>query len=748
MARIYTKLCLEAILSSFSPRFLDGELWRCLVDNGISRQMLTRHGCRAGRRKLRTTGCETSRPNLQSRLLPFNSVSGQDIEAETQTQCNFHIGKPGTLNIQNDTFASSSILDHLSVTESANHATRGHARDSGPQESHVTSPSKNSACFVPKIMVNNLMSLVPNILEVEEFINRSNVSLAFITETWSKSTVTDSVIDIPGYSVIRRDRSSEEHGGLCLYIKDGCFKCKQLNDISCCVDHEVLWVQLQPARLPRGFSSIVAAAVYHPHWTASENNSMRDHLFQSLALIESKYPNSALIITGDFNRLDISSIKRHFCLKQIVKKPTRKNAILDLVLNNLHSYYGEPCSFPPFGLSDHNMVTAEPQIREKSQLTTKVVLKRDRQASRRAELGRYLCAIDWPTLFASAESCDDLPSVFQEAIRTGLDLLMPVKRVCVNTSDSPWMTQHLKSLIMKRQKAFHQQGAESVQFKFYRNAVNRERKTCKAKFYKSQVENMKEEDPKVWWKEVKRLSGRTQYSSGIVINLIQTDGVENLSAKDLANVINKAFLEPLEEYRLAQPLTKLPVDEDSRLHEVSEVRMRSLLEKLNPSKACGPDEIPNWLLREYADFLCYPVSQIVNASLHEQHLPKIWKMADVTPLPKTKPVKDLKKDLRPISLTACLSKVAEDCVVVDYVKPAVLKVLDLNQYGAVPNSSTTQALIHMIHHWAKETDGNGASVRTVLFDYCKAFDLIDHNILVCKLAMLDLPNGIINWIFK
>ena len=68
-------------------------------------------------------------------------------------------------------------------------------------------------------------------------------------------------------------------------------------------------------------------------------------------------------------------------------------------------------------------------------------------------------------------------------------------------------------------------------------------------------------------------------------------------------------------------------------------------------------------------------------------------MADVTPLPKTKPVKELKKDLRPISLTACLSKVAEECVVVDYVQPAALRVLDPNQYGAVPNSSTTKALI-------------------------------------------------------
>ena len=39
-------------------------------------------------------------------------------------------------------------------------------------------------------------------------------------------------------------------------------------------------------------------------------------------------------------------------------------------------------------------------------------------------------------------------------------------------------------------------------------------------------------------------------------------------------------------------------------------------------------------------------------------------------------MEDLKKHLRPISLTPCLSKVAEEFVVVDYVKSAVLKVLD------------------------------------------------------------------------
>ena len=82
---------------------------------------------------------------------------------------------------------------------------------------------------------------------------------------------------------------------------------------------------------------------------------------------------------------------------------------------------------------------------------------------------------------------------------------MLIRRVRVNTSDAPWMNDHLKSFILKRQKAFHDVGTGSMLYKFYWKAVNRERKSCKARFYKSNVEHMKEENPKVWWKEVKRL---------------------------------------------------------------------------------------------------------------------------------------------------------------------------------------------------------------------------------------------------
>ena len=397
---------------------------------------------------------------------------------------------------------------------------------------------------------------------------------------------------------------------------------------------------MRPYRLPRGFSSIIVAVVYHPHWSQSENSSMCDHLFRSISLAESRYPNCAFIIAGDFNRLDVNSLKKHFRLKQIVKKPTRKDAILDLILTNLYEVYDNPKTFPAFGLSDHNTITAQPKNRQ-NERTIKFVFKRDKRESRKAVLGRYLCNIDWPGLFSTDGSCEDLLKSFSQIIHTGLDLLMPLKRVRVSTNDAPWMTQHLRSLIMKRQKAFHEKGSSSPLFRFYRNLVNRERKICKFNFYKFKVENMKEENPKVWWKEVKRLCGSYKQPTDI-ISVIHDNKFQDLSPVNLEHEINKAFLEPQQEYHLSVPLARLPTDDHSlELPDTSELRIHRLLSKLNPSKACGPDDIPNWLLREYSDILALPVSKIITSSFNEQCVLSQWKFANVTPLPKTKQVANI-----------------------------------------------------------------------------------------------------------
>jgi hypothetical protein len=171
-----------------------------------------------------------------------------------------------------------------------------------------------------------------------------------------------------------------------------------------------------------------------------------------------------------------------------------------------------------------------------------------------------------------------------------------------------------------------------------------------------------------------------------------------------------------------------------------------MLSTLNTRKATGPDGIPAWVLKENADILASSVADIINSSYKEAHLPESWKKADITPIPKQKPVRDVNKHLRPISLTAIVSKVAEELVVENYVKPAVLKKIDSNQYGAIPNSSTTIALLNMLQSWNKATDGNGAAVRVLLLDFKKAFNLIDHHLLVEKLRLSDIPKWVLNWI--
>ena len=74
-----------------------------------------------------------------------------------------------------------------------------------------------------------------------------------------------------------------------------------------------------------------------------------------------------------------------------------------------------------------------------------------------------------------------------------------------------------------------------------------------------------------------------------------------------------------------------------------------------------------------------------------------------------------------------------------YIGPAVLKVIDPDQFGAILKSSTEQALISILHCLSREIDGRSAAVRLVLFDYRKAFDLIDDYLLFQKLTSLDIP---------
>ena len=150
---------------------------------------------------------------------------------------------------------------------------------------------------------------------------------------------------------------------------------------------------------------------------------------------------------------------------------------------------------------------------------------------------------------------------------------------------------------------------------------------------------------------------------------------------------------------------------------------------------------PNWVLKEYAHVLASPISSIFNASLQQARLPTSWKEADVIPIPKVTVSVDISTDLRPISLTpTCESFVA------DWLIDSIKEKIDERQFGSIKNTSTTHNLISLVHHLLSETDAAKSAIIVFLLDFSKAFDRIDHSILLQKLSDMNVPSIIIDWI--
>ena len=202
------------------------------------------------------------------------------------------------------------------------------------------------------------------------------------------------------------------------------------------------------------YSCVVTATVYHP--SSSNDDDMAEYLCRCLTKVGGSYPGCGLVITGDFNHLDVKLLCQEFQLKQLVHLLTRDLNTLDLVLTNLHDVY-KPKSAelsPSFCLSDHYTIAIYPkQLIPKSSCSRRKAFKRDTRSSRKMELGRFLKQIDWH-IMDSAMTCEDKNTVFTSIISTGLDLLMPEKHFKFHRNGAPWINEDFKQLINQRQQAF------------------------------------------------------------------------------------------------------------------------------------------------------------------------------------------------------------------------------------------------------------------------------------------------------
>ena len=165
---------------------------------------------------------------------------------------------------------------------------------------------------------------------------------------------------------------------------------------------------------------------------------------------------------------------------------------------------------------------------------------------------------------------------------------------------------------------------------------------------------------------------------------------------------------------------------------------------MKPGKAIGPDDIPNWVLKELSDILAPPLCAIMNSSLREAYVPDIWRSANVSSLPKSVPIKDIRKDVRPISLTPVMSKLMEHFPVKYLNEACPSEMVDASQYAG-KGASPTHALLRILHPIYQATDNSRYFARELLVDFSKAFDHIHHETLLQKLSSNGAPPCVINW---
>ena len=140
-----------------------------------------------------------------------------------------------------------------------------------------------------------------------------------------------------------------------------------------------------------------------------------------------------------------------------------------------------------------------------------------------------------------------------------------------------------------------------------------------------------------------------------------------------------------------------------------------------------------------------PFCDILNCALRTNTFPDAYKRAEIIPIPKINPPRSL-SDLRPISKTPIGGKIIEKVIVSELEKDIQGK-LDNSQYGNCRGSSTTHYLIKLTDQAFKST-ANGDATTAITIDYSKAFDYVDHNVLIEKLVQLGVRTSIIKLIIS
>ena len=201
--------------------------------------------------------------------------------------------------------------------------------------------------------MTNAQSIVNKLEEADIVFEQQQVDIGIITESWFSSKIPENYVNIPGYNLYSKPRGQKGGGGVAAYVHED-VPAIVMDKITVPPELECMWLKVRPKKLHRKISAIAICPVYITTKSPYQN-LLAENLLDTVDCLRAKYPDIGVMITGDFNRINLNHLCRGNDLYQIIDFPTRANATLDLIITSgkLKDHYRKPFPLSPFGKSDH-----------------------------------------------------------------------------------------------------------------------------------------------------------------------------------------------------------------------------------------------------------------------------------------------------------------------------------------------------------------------------------------------------------
>lgn len=589
-----------------------------------------------------------------------------------------------------------------------------------------------------------------------------NYDLIMLTETWLTEDISDSEIFDPRYVVFRKDRDIEvtgkKRGGGVLIAVQKKYKAF-LIDIPTYL--ETVFVEVSIHGKP-----IIFNCTYIP--PQSNLQCFKDYVDIFTNIDHRISLNTKIILFGDFNLPCVNGARFIFdnnskitaCMHELINiynLESFNNCLnedfrtLDLIFGNIDIRVSDDC-LPAVPVDKkHPPLIADFEIKGEYMInnsSNNLENKYNFKIANFTLLYEMLRDCNWDTL-TSFMNVDDAVDYFYLKFYEILDICVPKYNNSPNRNKktfSPWFTQEIKQ-VLKQKEYFRKRKSESL---FNLNKYKELRATLKSKIqhayteYVKDIENNISTDPNIFWNFVNAKQQKRASDSQFLINDEHTTD-KKVIAEGFAEYFSSVFDQDQSTYdiNIIKNIAGNLHNNQNYLH-ISKISIKDLenaFKKLKPKRSAGPDGIPCYIFKACKEILIYPLLIIFQKSLELGVFPKKFKSTRVTPIHK-KDDKTIVNNYRPISLLNCIAKLYE-FVLYDKIYEHVKNIISPKQHGFFRHRSIETNLATYVNKIQLAFEA-GEQVDTIYTDFAKAFDKVNHDILLSKLLLFGLSDHLVN----